>query len=155
MVNATKMQPFTFLLLAAWLPSVIACSTTTFNSTYAEYPDCAASCLGCEDGTYSRNFANNCDYVAGECCTSKYHNVINETWACVKTNCEKKLSEQAFVTFTDYCQAKNRTLKEQDVPKGYSLLTSDSGRSTTRLLPLSMAHPPRIFRQFRQGPTGA
>ncbi|KAH7129127.1 hypothetical protein EDB81DRAFT_808761, partial [Dactylonectria macrodidyma] len=109
------------MLLLSGVQTVVACSTTSFNSTYDAYPDCAATCLACEDASYSRNFANNCDYEAGECCTSAYHNVIAETWSCVRTTCGEQVSNDAFGTFVDFCKEKDHALEEKNVPEGYKL----------------------------------
>ncbi|KAM5341617.1 hypothetical protein ACJ41O_014648 [Fusarium nematophilum] len=115
------------LSLLLWvLPGAYGCSTTTFNSTYGSYPDCAASCLACEDASYSTNFANNCDYASGECCTSSYHTSIAETWDCVRTKCGEKLSLEAFDTFVDFCEEMDTPLKGKDIPEGYDSKDKDS-----------------------------
>ncbi|KAF4468141.1 hypothetical protein FALBO_4959 [Fusarium albosuccineum] len=107
------------LLMLLLLPITLGCTTTSFNSTYDVYPDCAASSLACEDGAYTSNFANNCDYSGGECCTSQYHSAIAATWSCVRTNCDENLSLKAFKTFYNYCDEKKQPIEEQDIPEGY------------------------------------
>ncbi|KAH6880381.1 hypothetical protein B0T10DRAFT_565602 [Thelonectria olida] len=105
----------TLVLSVLRLQLVIACSTTTFISTYEAYPECAASCLGCGDSSYSRNFANNCNYESGACCTSKYHDIIAETWSCVEGSCGDKVSREAFSTFVEFCKDKHNELQEKDM----------------------------------------
>ncbi|KAJ3516986.1 hypothetical protein NM208_g14768 [Fusarium decemcellulare] len=107
------------IILPFLLPITLGCTTTSFNSTYDVYPDCAASCLACEDEAYTTNFANNCDYSSGECCTSQYHSAIAATWSCVRTNCDEELSLKAFKTFSGFCDEKKQPIEEQDIPEGY------------------------------------
>ncbi|KIY04154.1 uncharacterized protein Z520_00846 [Fonsecaea multimorphosa CBS 102226] len=106
----------------------LACSTTTFPQTYEPYPDCATPCLACPDAEYMQNFASNCDYASGDCCSSKYHTVINETWACVSDNCggDGDLAQSAFDIFVPHCKNHNATLAAADVPTGYTIL-KDNG----------------------------
>ena len=91
---------------------------------YDGYPDCAAGCLACKDTEYTNNFANNCDYSSGECCTSQYHTAIAETWSCVSLNCGE-LSSKAFDKFVEFCKDKKQPLEEEDVPSGYELPDSE------------------------------
>lgn len=121
--------------LCLLLRAATACTTTTFNSTYKDYPDCAASCLACTDSSYSRNFANNCDFESGDCCISKYHTVIAETWSCVGTNCGDTVSQEAFSTFVQFCKDKKHALQEADVPQGYSLTETEGNKSITSINP--------------------
>ncbi|KAI5456670.1 hypothetical protein BGZ63DRAFT_428786 [Mariannaea sp. PMI_226] len=117
------------LLGLSVLRSAIACSTNTiFNATYYDkYASCALSCLACNDTDYSYNFAHKCDYESGECCTSKYHAAINETWSCVTTACTTKASKDAFKEFETYCSTVGHNLKLEDVPEGYNSTAGTGG----------------------------
>ncbi|KAK6542790.1 hypothetical protein TWF694_006732 [Orbilia ellipsospora] len=115
-----------------WVRS-LACSTTSFNETYSIYPDCAASCIACQDADYVQKFANNCDYVSGDCCSSQYHSAIAATWACVRSICgvDVKTSQDAFDLFVQYCANQSVPLAAADVPTGYNFTnTSSSGRGS-------------------------
>ncbi|KAH7276019.1 hypothetical protein MRS44_005796 [Fusarium solani] len=50
------------------------------NATYDEYPNYAITCLSYNGTEFPNNFANNCDYASGECCTSPYKAIIAATW---------------------------------------------------------------------------
>ncbi|OCT45242.1 hypothetical protein CLCR_06058 [Cladophialophora carrionii] len=103
-----------------------ACSTLSFASIYQSYPDCAASCLACPDTDYVNNFAHNCNYTNGDCCRSKFHTVIAESWACVQQSCDgMALAQEAFDIFAKHCEHVDVPLASVDIPQGYASRTDD------------------------------
>lgn len=141
-------------LLILWFflfSTVLSCSSTDFDSVYDDYPDCAASCLGCRDETYYSNFANNCNYSSGDCCTSQYHNSIAQTWDCVSTNCGNQVSKDAFKTFVTFCKDNKTPLEEKDVPSGYELSDGDDkkngGKFWSQIITTSTNLGHRLFRE--------
>ncbi|KIW33322.1 uncharacterized protein PV07_00179 [Cladophialophora immunda] len=118
----------TILSLSLLSRGALICSTTTFPSIYDSYPDCATTCLACTDADYVDNFANNCDYASGDCCSSTYHTVISQTWACVSNNCgDGDLAQDAFNVFVKFCADHNVPLAAGDVPTGYILEGNGAG----------------------------
>ncbi|KAK0724360.1 hypothetical protein B0H67DRAFT_103113 [Lasiosphaeris hirsuta] len=109
-------------LLLPLLATILACTTgTPAAPADSSYPFCALSCLFCPDTDYTHNFANNCAYAAGDCCTSSQHLTISETFTCVLTVCNSTTTAQtAFDTFQSFCQAQNKPLSAEDVPAGYT-----------------------------------
>lgn len=115
---------FRRFLLLALLPLAGACSYSTFDPIYNPYPACARSCLACKDSDYINDFANNCNYTKGECCQTKYHTSIAETWHCVRSNCGVEPSKDAFSTFVKYCKEVGSVLASEDFPQGYEASTT-------------------------------
>ncbi|KAI8680292.1 hypothetical protein NCS57_00309300 [Fusarium keratoplasticum] len=103
-------------LILGLLPVVYG---TIHNTTYDEYPDCAITCLSYNGTEYPNNFANNCDYASGECCTSPYKAIITATWECVWSHCGQEESLEAFEIFADFCEEMNHPLRKDDIPTGY------------------------------------
>lgn len=120
-INYCTVTMLSLLFCLCFFSGVLSCTTSSFDSAYDAYPDCAASCLACRDDTYYTNFANNCNYSSGECCTSQYHNSIAQTWSCVSINCGDERSKEAFDIFAAFCKKMDTPLEEPDVPLGYKL----------------------------------
>lgn len=120
------MQWKAVLAASSAVSTAVACSTSSFDSPYEAYPDCAVACLACPDADYVRNFANNCDYISGDCCKTQYHNIIAATWACVRSpqsGCGPAVAQQAFSVFVKYCANHSVPLATTDVPPGYNATT--------------------------------
>ncbi|RSL55480.1 hypothetical protein CEP54_009355 [Fusarium duplospermum] len=96
------------------------------DATYDEYPNCAITCLSTNGTEYPNNFANNCDYASGECCTGSYREIIAATWECVWSHCKQEKSLEAFGTFVDFCDYMGHPLRKEDIPTGYEPVGEDA-----------------------------
>ncbi|RSL92583.1 hypothetical protein CEP52_013747 [Fusarium oligoseptatum] len=96
------------------------------NEAYDEYPNCAITCLSTNGTEYPNNFANNCDYASGECCTNPYREIIAATWECIWSHCQQEKSPKAFGTFVDFCDYMGHPLRKEDIPTGYESVVDET-----------------------------
>ena len=113
-----------YLCATFLLPLAAACLNKTYDRAFDGYIDCVRACLACPDVDYSNDFANNCNYAAGDCCRSRFHTVIASSWGCAKTQCGDSLAQKAFLDFVQHCADVSVPLAVEDVPPGFSLANS-------------------------------
>ena len=105
-------------------PLAAACTNKTYDRAFDGYIDCVRACLACPDADYVNDFANNCNYKAGDCCKSQFHTVIGDSWDCARTKCGDGLAQKAFGTYVQHCADVGAPLAVADVPTGFTLTNS-------------------------------
>jgi len=97
--------------------STATCSTS-LSTLYASHPQCAQSCLGCEDSNES--FANGCDINGGCCQGYNALTFIPLVYNCVKTTCLAAEQQASWEEFLRNCASRGYSVSAADTPEGYS-----------------------------------